>query len=42
MLEVMIDELRAATRDFYNMTGIMIVLYDDSRRVSEGDSQEEI
>ena len=33
MLEVMMDELRAATRDFYNMTGIMTVLYDESRRV---------
>ena len=33
MLEIMMDELKQATRDFYNMTGIKIVLYDASRRV---------
>lgn len=33
MLEIMMDELKEATRDFYNMTGIKIVLYDASRHV---------
>lgn len=33
MLEVMMPELKAATRDFYNMTGIKIVLYDEARRL---------
>ena len=32
MLDVMMDELKTATRDFYNLTGIKIVLYDKTRR----------
>ena len=33
MLEVMMEEVRTATKDFYRMTGIKIVLYDEMRRV---------
>ena len=33
MLDVMMEELKAATKDFYRMTGIKIVLYDEGRRV---------
>lgn len=32
MLEIMMEELKTATKDFYNMTGIKIVLYDEQRR----------
>ena len=32
MLDVMMDELKTATRDFYHLTGIKIVLYDKTRR----------
>lgn len=32
MLDVMMPELMEATKDFYHMTGIKIVLYDESRR----------
>ena len=32
MLEIMMEELKTATKDFYNMTGIKIVLYDEMRR----------
>ena len=32
MLDVMMKELREATEDFYNMTGIKIVLFDETRR----------
>lgn len=32
MLEVMMPELKQATKDFYNMTGIKIVLFDETRR----------
>ncbi len=32
MLEIMMDELKTATKDFYNMTGIKIALYDEMRR----------
>ena len=32
MLEVMMSELKRATKDFYNMTGIKIVLWDEARR----------
>lgn len=33
MLEVMMPELIAATKDFYHMTGIKIVLFDEARRL---------
>lgn len=33
MLEVTIEELKKATIDFYNITGIKIVLYDENRHV---------
>ncbi|MBQ8341959.1 MAG: PocR ligand-binding domain-containing protein [Clostridia bacterium] len=32
MLEIMMEELKTATKDFYHMTGIKIVLYDEQRR----------
>ncbi|MBQ9760924.1 MAG: PocR ligand-binding domain-containing protein [Clostridia bacterium] len=32
MLDVMMTELCRATKDFYNMTGIIIVLFDETRR----------
>ena len=32
MLEIMMEELKTATKDFYNMTGIKIALYDEMRR----------
>lgn len=32
MLEVMMSELKRATKDFYHMTGIKIVLWDEMRR----------
>ena len=32
MLEIMMDELKKATKDFYNMKGIKIALYDEMRR----------
>lgn len=33
MLEIMMNELKMATKDFFNMTGIKIVLYDDTRKL---------
>ena len=32
MLEIMMEELKTATKDFYHMTGIKIALYDEQRR----------